>query len=77
MANRSGTPDPASTLALLWRVSGPERGARGPKASRSIDGVVAAAIELADSGGLAAVSMRRVADVLEMAPMSIYTYVPG
>lgn len=39
--------------------------------------MVRAATELADSEGLAAVTMRRVAQVLGVAPMTLYTYIPG
>lgn len=39
--------------------------------------MVEAAIRLADAEGLGAVGIRRVADVLGVAPMTIYTYVPG
>jgi DNA-binding transcriptional regulator YhcF (GntR family) len=39
--------------------------------------IVAAALAIADSEGLAAVSMRRVAHELGMATMSLYRYVPG
>lgn len=39
--------------------------------------MVSAATTLADSEGLAAVTMRRVAQVLGVAPMTMYTYVPG
>ena len=38
---------------------------------------VAAAIRLADGGGLAAVTIRAVARAVGAAPMSLYTYVPG
>lgn len=36
-----------------------------------------AAIDIAGGDGLAAVSMRRIADRLGAGPMSLYTYVPG
>lgn len=39
--------------------------------------MVRAASDLADSDGLSAVSMRRVAQSLGMSPMSLYTYLPG
>jgi AcrR family transcriptional regulator len=42
-----------------------------------VDRVVAAAVELADAEGLAALSMRRVAERLGVGTMSLYTYVPG
>jgi AcrR family transcriptional regulator len=43
----------------------------------SIDAVVAAATQVADREGLEAVTMRRVAKALGVAPMTLYTYVPG
>jgi AcrR family transcriptional regulator len=43
----------------------------------SVDRVVAAAIELADADGLAAVSMARVAERLGFTPMSLYRHVSG
>jgi AcrR family transcriptional regulator len=71
----SGGGDPRRSLALMWGVSGPGR--RGPKPSRSVDEVVAAAVALADAEGLGALSMRRVAEALKLSPMSLYTYVPS
>jgi AcrR family transcriptional regulator len=73
---RTGTGDPARTLALLWRDSavGPRH---GPRQGLSIDAVVAAATQVADKEGLGAVTMRRVAKVLGVAPMTLYTYVPS
>jgi AcrR family transcriptional regulator len=52
----------------------PERGARGPAPERSRAQITAAAIGLADEGGLAAVSMRRVAGQLGTGPASLYRY---
>jgi AcrR family transcriptional regulator len=72
---RTNAGDPDRTLALLWRE--PVGGRRGPRPGLSIDAVVAAATAIADAEGLAAVSMRRVADALGVAPMTLYTYVPG
>ena len=63
------------SIALLWGVPG--AGRRGPKPSRSVEEVVSAAIALADAEGLAALSMRRVAEALGLSPMSLYTYVPS
>ncbi|MFC3386220.1 TetR/AcrR family transcriptional regulator [Couchioplanes azureus] len=42
-----------------------------------MDGIVGAAIDLADAEGLAALSMRRVAEQIGVGTMSLYTYVPG
>jgi AcrR family transcriptional regulator len=74
---RSSGGDPARTLALLWRASMEPRPTRGPKQGRSVDAVVDTAVALADTEGLDAVSMRRIAQSLGVAPMSVYTYVPG
>ena len=68
--------DPARSIALLWRdpAAVPRR---GPARAWDLDAVVAAAIGLADGGGLAAVTIRAVARAVGAAPMSLYTYVPG
>ncbi|GAB3448444.1 TetR/AcrR family transcriptional regulator [Streptomonospora sediminis] len=60
---------------LLWRVR--ERPRRGPRPKLSLDGVVAAAVGLADAEGLDAVSMQRVAAELGFTTMSLYRYVPS
>ncbi|MDQ4094194.1 MAG: TetR/AcrR family transcriptional regulator [Actinomycetota bacterium] len=73
---RSSAGDPARTLELLWRVSA-TTSRRGPRQGLSIDAVVSAATTLADGEGLAAVTMRRVAQALGVAPMTLYTYVPS
>ena len=71
----SGGGDPARSLRLLWRDQ--RRPTRGPRPGLSVERVVAAAVELADAEGLAALSMRRVAERLGVGTMSLYTYVPG
>jgi AcrR family transcriptional regulator len=71
----TGGGDPARSLRLLWRDQ--KRPSRGPRPGLSVDRVVAAAIELADAEGLAALSMRRVAERLGVGTMSLYTYVPA
>ncbi|MFD3515647.1 TetR/AcrR family transcriptional regulator [Streptomyces sp. NPDC058657] len=55
----------------------PERGARGPAAAHSRAELSAAAVELADRDGLAAVSMRQVAAALGTGQASLYRYVSG
>lgn len=77
--------DPARTLELLWRHRAqpePEsdqgrRGRRGPRQRLDVDRIIDAAIALADADGLATVTVRRVAERLGIAPMSLYTYLPG
>lgn len=52
--------------------AGPARRARSPL---SVQRIAQAALELADREGLDALSMRRLADELETAPMTLYGYV--
>ena len=67
--------DPARSLALLWRTQEPT--SRRNKPDLSVDRIVSVASELADSDGLGALSMRKVAERLGVGTMSLYTYVPG
>ncbi|HWM04795.1 MAG TPA: TetR/AcrR family transcriptional regulator [Actinophytocola sp.] len=71
-----GRGDPARSMALLWRDGDQPKG-RGPKPGLTVDKIVTAAIEVADADGLAALSMRRVAERLGVGTMSLYTYVPA
>lgn len=73
---RTSGGDPARTLALLWR-DHEVVPRHGPRPGLSIDAVVAAATQVADAGGLEAVTMRRVAKALGVVPMTLYTYVPS
>ena len=63
---------PASLLAA-WGQAEPR--ARGPKRTLSLEAIAAAGVAVADREGLAAVSMKRVADELGSKPMSLYRYV--
>lgn len=60
---------------LLW--DGLPEPSRGPKPTLSLDQIVEAAIELTDRQGLAALSMRRLAEELGVGTMSLYRYIPG
>jgi AcrR family transcriptional regulator len=71
----SGSGDPARSVALLWRER--ERPRRGRKPKLTVDAVIAAAIELADEAGIAALSMRALAERLGVGTMTLYTHVPG
>ncbi|MFG1673559.1 TetR/AcrR family transcriptional regulator [Micromonospora sp. NPDC049282] len=72
----SGAPtDPAgdgATGRSIW--TRPRRGTRGPTPTHGRDEIAAAAVELADAGGLDAVSMRAVAGALDMAAGSLYRH---
>lgn len=82
MTPRSATPstgagEPSRTLALLWGDASAAPGRKGPDRSVSVELVVQAALSLADEEGLAAVTMRAVAERVGVSAMSVYTYVPG
>jgi AcrR family transcriptional regulator len=65
----------ADTHLPIWAL--PERGDRGPKPRHSRAEIAAAAIRIADTEGIAAVTMRRVAAELGAGTMSLYNYVPA
>ncbi|MEV1015288.1 TetR/AcrR family transcriptional regulator [Micromonospora sp. NPDC049801] len=69
-ARRSG--DREAGRQPIW--ARPERGTRGPAPTHSREAIVAAAITLADTEGLAAVSMRAVAAALGTGAGSLYRY---
>ena len=60
---------------LLWEDRTPAT--RGPKAGLTPEGVVQAAIEIADEEGLAAVTMHAVAAKVGLTTMAIYRYFPN
>ncbi|MFJ8230687.1 TetR/AcrR family transcriptional regulator [Streptomyces sp. NPDC094448] len=71
----TGSGDIARTLELMWGLG--ERPTRGPKPGLTLDAIVDKGIAVADAEGLAAVSMRRIANELGTGTMSLYRYVPG
>ncbi|MCX4748058.1 TetR/AcrR family transcriptional regulator [Kitasatospora sp. NBC_01287] len=75
-ARPAETPEAAdSTYQLLWGSRPQSR--RGPKPALTLERIAAAAIEVADAEGMAAVSMQRVAGALGKTKMSLYRYLPG
>lgn len=66
-----------SLVDLLWRdhPQAPRGGSRGPESRVSTGEVVAAALDLADAGGLAEVTVRRLGNRLGISAMSVYTHV--
>lgn len=60
-------------IALSWGIA--ERPQKGPKRELSLEGIIDAAVAIADAEGLAAVSMARVASSLGFTTMSLYRYV--
>jgi AcrR family transcriptional regulator len=71
----TGGGDPQRSIELLWGIQ--ERPRRGPKPKLTVAMIVAEAVQLADAEGLSALSMRRIADNLGVATMSLYTYIPS
>ncbi|HEY6745318.1 MAG TPA: TetR/AcrR family transcriptional regulator [Mycobacteriales bacterium] len=61
-------------IEQLWGLRGSGRRG-GPKPALSLERIVAAAIGLADEGGLPALSMSRLAEALGFTTMSVYRYV--
>lgn len=64
--------DAARSLALLWGAQ-----TKTGRSGLSLRGIVAAAMEIADTQGVDAVSMRKLAEDLGVGTMSLYTHVPG
>ena len=71
----SGAGDPRRSVELLWGAKARPR--RGPRPRLTVEEIVRTAIAIADAEGLDALSMRRISESLGIAPMSVYTYVPG
>jgi AcrR family transcriptional regulator len=77
-AERTGGGDPERTVELLWAGTTTPRTTRGPRPRLDLRTVTAAAVELADEDGIAAVTMRALAARLGLAsPTALYTYVPS
>lgn len=72
-----GAGDPRRSLELLWSPPTELRSGPGRPAKLTLHEVVEAGITIADDEGLAALSMRGVADVLGVGTMTLYRYVPG
>lgn len=73
MTDAPRDPELPRGVALAWGVAANPQ--RGPKRELSIERIVEAAMEIADAGGLAAVSMASVATSLGFTTMSLYRYV--
>lgn len=65
----------ATSLQLLWEgLPEPEK---GPKPKLTLEQIIDAGIRLADSEGIDALSMRKLAQTLDVGTMSLYRYVPS
>lgn len=63
------------SLALLW--NGRSSGRRGPRPRLSVERIARAAIRIADTEGLEALSMQRIAAELGFSTMAIYNHIPS
>lgn len=70
--NSTRVGDPARLLTLLWKPS-----AQQGRSGLTLEAITTTAVSLADAEGLAAVTMRRIADDLGAGAMSLYGYLPG
>ncbi|UCM88426.1 TetR/AcrR family transcriptional regulator [Streptomyces marincola] len=73
-AERTGARDVETMIDLLWRTRPP--GSRGPRGALSLDRIVETAMEIADADGVGGVSMRKIAERLDVTTMSLYRYIP-
>ncbi|HTU63185.1 MAG TPA: TetR/AcrR family transcriptional regulator, partial [Polyangiales bacterium] len=69
--------DAVRLMELLWRAPGQEARTRGPRPGLHVDHLVSTAVAIADELGIEQLTIRAVAKRLKVAPMSVYTYVPG
>jgi AcrR family transcriptional regulator len=67
--------DPGQLAVALWNPA--DAGRRGPKPRVSVEDIVAAAIAVADTEGLAAASMQRIGERLEVTKMALYRHIGG
>ena len=66
---------PQRTVDLLWGLRAAP--SRGPKATLTVEKIAEAAVQVADTDGIDAVSMQRVAESLDFTKMSLYRHVSG
>ncbi|WP_406147072.1 TetR/AcrR family transcriptional regulator [Streptomyces sp. NBC_01012] len=72
-SSASGSTGLPASIEAAWGLR--DRPAKGPKPGLTLDRIVAAAVEVAATEGLSAVSMGRVAKELGASTMSLYRYV--
>lgn len=72
-ANPGDLPAELAWLATAWKVATPPR--RGPKPAHTIEEILAAALRLADEGGIEDVSLPKIADRIGVTTNALYRYV--
>ena len=69
---RTGSGDPTRLLPLLWQPT-----TRVGRTGLTVHGIVSGAIRIADDRGLSSLTMRDLADRLQVGTMTLYTRIPG
>lgn len=72
MVEHTGRGDPLKTIALLWHSDN-----RTGRSGISLNAILDAGIELANESGIDNLSMRKLAERLEVGTMSLYGFVPS
>jgi AcrR family transcriptional regulator len=72
-----GFGDQSEVMRLLWGKQPDDGPRRGPKPAFTIEQITRTGIKIADTEGIAALTMQRVADELGFTKMALYRYVPG
>lgn len=75
MSSDTPAPGVSRSLELLWE--GRPRTTKGPRPALSLEQIVDTAVAVADTEGIEALSMRRLARELGFGTMSLYRYVPN
>jgi AcrR family transcriptional regulator len=75
MTTDDATSDLNAVIDLLWSPAPTPK--RGPRRGLTLTDIATAGITRADSDGLTAVTMQRVAEALGVTKMALYRYVPG
>jgi AcrR family transcriptional regulator len=73
----AGQGDARRAMEHLWRKPAEEEARPGPKPALTLEGIIAAGIQIADEHGMSSLSMRSVGERLGRTGMALYTYVPG
>jgi AcrR family transcriptional regulator len=71
----SKSPELPRSLMLLWAER--PQGQRGPRPKLSVERIAQAAVRVADTDGLEALSMQRIAGELGYSTMSLYNHIPS
>lgn len=72
MVEHTGSGDPLQSLALLWRTN-----LKTGRSGLTLDAIIEAGIVVASGSGIDGLSMRKIAETLDVSAMSLYAHVPS